>query len=39
MESNLEITKFVILSILTVGSVYLAFKADNHNSKTKLHKH
>jgi len=39
MESNLETIKFVILAIFAVGSTYLAFKADNHNSKTKPHKH
>ena len=39
MENNLEIIKFVILAILTVGTTYFAFKADNHNSKTKPHKH
>jgi len=36
---NLEIIKFVMLSIFVIGTVYLAFKADNHNSKTKPHKH
>ena len=35
-QNNLEILKFVILAILTIGSTYLAFKADNHkHSKTK----
>lgn len=30
---NLEIIKFAILAVLTAGATYLAFKADNHNSK------
>jgi len=36
---NLEIIKFVILSVFVAGATYLAFKADNHNSKTKHHEH
>ena len=36
---NLEILKFVILAVLAVGTTYLAFKADNHNSEAKSHKH
>ena len=27
--NNLEILKFIILAVLTVGTTYLAFKADN----------
>ncbi len=35
MEQNsLEIVKFVIFAVLTIGSTYLAFKADDYR-KTK----
>jgi len=29
MENNLEIIKFIIMTILTFGTLYLAIKADN----------
>ena len=32
---KLEILKFSILAVLTIGSTYLAFKADNHNKHCK----
>jgi len=36
---NLEILKFTILAVLTVGSTYLAFKADNHKKNKKINTH
>lgn len=34
-ENNLELLKFIIFAILTIGSTYLAFKADDYRDKKR----